>query len=303
FRAKSLRNLPAFAHHSLVDSTEHIWIVIHAFEPEVEQLDAKLRQFPCRFRLNLVLDFQSPIIDRRQDSNCPQAFWHIFQMFIAQRVAILVDANDLDQVMFGDSVACFASKNVFQPRLRASLISQPDEIGLGVVDSPAGKCIDMNVSLVPGWNGNGRAVPFEKSLIDPVDFLNDRKLKMQSRSCDWFSNRFAELRNDYLFRLMNREETSLQCAQKDDREDDRHEPKTSALAPSFSRGFPVSGRIGNRFRIESSIMIFSPVAESTSPMVSRYSRVRVISGALMYCSSMALNDATSPSASLTRLNR
>src|SRR6266536_387806 len=109
--------------------------------------------------------------------------------------------------------SCFASKNVFQPRLRASLIAQPDEIGLGVVDSPAGKCIDMNISLVPSGDGNGRAIPFEKSLIDPVDFLNDGKLKMQSRVPDWFSNRFAELRNDYLLRLVNREETSLQRAQ------------------------------------------------------------------------------------------
>src|SRR6516225_2251674 len=197
------------------------------------------------------------------------ACWHTFQIFIAQRFAILVDANDLDQVMFGDSVACLASKNVFQARLRASLIAQPDEIGLGVVDSPAGKCIDMNVSLVPGRDGDGRPVPFEKSLIDPINFLNDGKLKVQSWVRDWFSNRFAELRNDYLFRLVNGEETSLQRAQKDDREDDRHEPKTTALAHFFSRGFPVSGRIGNKFRIESSIMIFSPVAESTSPMVSR----------------------------------
>ena len=92
---------------------------------------------------------------------------------------------------------------------------------------------------------------------------------MQSRGCDWFSNRFAELRNDYLFRLVNGEETSLQRAQKDDREDDRHEAKTTEFVHFFSRGFPVSGRIGNRFRIESSMMIFSPVAESTSPMVSR----------------------------------
>src|SRR5437879_8355983 len=121
--------------------------------------------------------------------------------------------------MFGDSVACLASKNVFQPRLRASLIAQPDEIGLGVVDSPAGKCIDMNVSLVPGWNGNGRAIPFEKSLIDSVDFLNDGKLKVQSRVRDWFSNRFVELRDDDLVRVVNGEEASLSGAQKDKRQE------------------------------------------------------------------------------------
>src|SRR6266481_9148249 len=115
--------------------------------------------------------------------------------------------------MFGDSVACLASKNVFQPRLGASLIAQPDEIGLGVVDSPAGKCIDMNVSLVSCGNGNRRTIPFEKSFIDPVDFLNDGKLKVQSRIRDWFSDWLAELSNNYLFCLVNGEETSLQHAQ------------------------------------------------------------------------------------------
>src|SRR5207244_13551617 len=96
--------------------------------------------------------------------------------------------------MFGNRVACLASKNVFQPRLRASLIAQPDEIGLGVVDSPAGKCIDMNVSFVPGWNGNGRAIPFEKSLVDPVDFLHDGKLKVQSLVRECFRNWTPSLR-------------------------------------------------------------------------------------------------------------
>src|SRR5947199_798734 len=122
--------------------------------------------------------------------------------------------------MFGNRVACLASKNVFQPRLRASLIAQPDEIGLSVVDSPAGKCIDVNVSFVPSRDGNWRSIPFEKSFIDPVDFLNDGKLKVQSRVRDWFFNWLAKLRDDYLFRLVNGEETSLQRAQKDQREDD-----------------------------------------------------------------------------------
>src|SRR5437899_6065404 len=131
--------------------------------------------------------------------------------------------------MFGDSVACFASKNVFQPRLRASLIAQPDEIGLGVVDSPAGKCIDVNVSFVPSRDGNWRAIPFEKSLIDPVDFLNDGKLKVQSRVRDWFSNWLAKLRDDNLFGLVNGEETSLEHGQKDDRQHDQQKQGTPAL--------------------------------------------------------------------------
>src|SRR5436190_21559292 len=90
--------------------------------------------------------------------------------------------------MFGNRVACLASKNVFQPRLRTSLIAQPDEVGLGVVDSPAGKCIDMYVSLVSCGYGNRRAIPFEKSFIDPDVFLIDGKLTVHSRLGDWFVN-------------------------------------------------------------------------------------------------------------------
>ena len=171
--------------------------------------------------------------------------------------------------MFGDRVAGLASKYVFQPRLCASFVAQPDEIGLGVGDSPAGKSVDVNVSFVPGGNGNGRAVPFEKSFIDPVDLLNDRKFKVQSWVGDWFSHWFAELRNNYLFRLVNGKETSLQRAEEHERDDNQNEPEATTFIHLFSKGFPVSGRIGSRFRIESSMIIFSPVAGSTSPIVSR----------------------------------
>src|SRR5260370_34758528 len=97
--------------------------------------------------------------------------------------------------MFGDSVACLASKNVFQPRLRASFIAQPDEIGLGVVDSPADKCIDMNGCLISGVNGNRSAIQFDKSFIYPVDLLIGVKLQVTARIPDSISSISATLFN------------------------------------------------------------------------------------------------------------
>src|SRR5437016_13401970 len=101
--------------------------------------------------------------------------------------------------MFGHGVARLASKNVFQTRLGASFVAEPNEKRLGVADSPAGKGIDVNISLVPRRNRHWQAVPFQKSFIDPVDLLNDRELEVQPRLRDWFTNRLAEFHYECLF--------------------------------------------------------------------------------------------------------
>src|SRR5207248_7978692 len=133
-----------------------------------------------------------------------------------------------------DLVARLASKNVFQTRLGASFVAEPNEKRLGVADSPAGKRINVNISLVPRWNGHRQAVPFQKSFIDPINFLNDWKLEVQSRLRNWFTDWFAELCNDHLFRLINGEETSEQNSQNDEREDDRENGETAARVHLFS---------------------------------------------------------------------
>ena len=170
--------------------------------------------------------------------------------------------------MFCYGVTRFAAKNVFQTRLGASFVAEPNEKRLGVADSPAGKGIDVNISLVPRRNRHWQAVPFQKSFIDPVDLLNDRELEVQPRLRDWFTNRFAELRDDDLFRLKNGEEAPEQNSQKNEREHDREEGQAAARVHLFSSPL-LSGKMGSRFRIVSSIMIFSPTAGRTSPMVSR----------------------------------
>src|SRR5438093_11378092 len=104
----------------------------------------------------------------------------------------------------------------------------------------------MNVSLVPRRDGNGRTIPFEKTLIDSVDVLNDGKLEMQSRFLDWFSNRFAELRNDHLFGVVNGIEASEQHTQNREHQRDQHETKAPPLVHLVSEGYALHGCIGSQ---------------------------------------------------------
>src|SRR2546426_10334965 len=98
----------------------------------------------------------------------------------------------------------------------------------------------MNVGLVPRRDGNGRTIPFEKTLIDSIDVLNDGKLEMQSRFLDWFSNRFAELGDDHLLGLVNGVEASEQREQNRDCQREEQEPKAPPLSHLFSKGFGLS---------------------------------------------------------------
>src|SRR5205823_5398529 len=105
--------------------------------------------------------------------------------------------------------------------------------------------------------------------IDPVNRLNDRHFEVQAGFGNWFALRFAELGDDDLLGLINGEEASGDGAQRNERKRERQNGETAALVHRFSNGFLVSGRIGKRFRIVSSMIIFSPEAGSTSPIVSR----------------------------------
>ena len=97
----------------------------------------------------------------------------------------------------------------------------------------------MNVGLVPRRDGNGGTIPFEKTLIDSVDVLNDGKLEMQSRFRDWFSDRFAELRDDHLFGLVNGVEASEQGPQNRDPPARSTRTKGNLACSSFLQGVRV----------------------------------------------------------------
>src|SRR5207244_11190148 len=105
FGAKPLRDLAALADHSLLDSTKNIVIVIHALEPDIEEINAELRQFLRALRFDFLFDFNSSVLNRREHANRSQTDWRIFQVFVPERFALLVRAHNLDQIMFGHSVA------------------------------------------------------------------------------------------------------------------------------------------------------------------------------------------------------
>ena len=89
---------------------------------------------------------------------------------------------------------------------------QTNKVRLGIVDPPAGECRHVNVSFVSRRNGDRCAVPLEKTFVDPIDFLNEGELEMQSRLGDRIPDWLSELSDDYLLGLVNGEETSEQGA-------------------------------------------------------------------------------------------
>ena len=179
----------------------------------------------------------------------------------------LVRAHDLDQVMLCYGIARFAAENVFQSRLRTAFIMQPHEICLRVADAPARKGIDVNVSLVPRRDRNRRAVPFEETFVDAVDFLDERKFEVQTGIGDRSPDRFAELREDHLFRLMNRVKSSRRIhAGAQDAADNNRSLQGSRVLFISPHGFSrSSGNIGSKLRIESSMMILVPIAAARPP--------------------------------------
>ena len=146
---------------------------------------------------------------------------------------------------------------------------QTDEVCFRVADAPARKCIDVNVSLIACRDRNGRAVPFQETFVDAVDYLHDRKFEVQTGIGNRIAHRFAELRQNDLFGLMDREKTAHDYAQKNKGCDDNKRYKAAAFVHFTSTGFPVSGSIGSRLRIESSMMIFGPDCGNTALIVSR----------------------------------
>jgi hypothetical protein len=146
---------------------------------------------------------------------------------------------------------------------------QAHKVGLGIVDPPAGKGIDMDIRFVARRNGYRLPVPFEESLVDSVHGLDERQFHVQARLGDRFADGLAELGNDNLLSLVDRIETSEKATQEQQCAKNRQQPKTAPLI-HFTSGILVeSGRIGSNCFIESSMMIFGPIVGSTSPIVSR----------------------------------
>ncbi len=61
----------------------------------------------------------------------PKPVGTFFKFSSRMRLAVLVRAHDLDQIMLGHGVARLAAENVFQTRLGAAFVAQADEIVFG----------------------------------------------------------------------------------------------------------------------------------------------------------------------------
>src|SRR5260221_5949738 len=268
FRAKELRDLLPLADHPLVNAREHFAVVIDALEPQVEQLDAKLRQLRRRGALDLRLHFLAPKLDRPQRPDYADAGLALGQTFIVLRLAALVRAHDLDQLVLGDRVANLAPENVLEPRLSAAFIAQADEELQRVLDAPAAKRIDVDVGLVLRRDADRRAVPFEETLVEAVDRLNERLLEVQPRLGDPRSHRPAKFRQHHLLGLLDRVKAARR---RDERHEDDRCERRKAEAAAFHRR-PSSGlswSSGSICLSDSSTMTFGPICGTTSAIVSK----------------------------------
>ena len=90
---------------------------------------------------------------------------------------------------------------------------QAHEIDLGIIDAPARKGIDVNISLIPGRNSYWQSIPFQEALIDAVNLLNEGQLEMQAGFGDWIALRFAELSYNHLLNLVDGIEGAEKSAQ------------------------------------------------------------------------------------------
>ena len=129
------------------------------------------------------------------------------------RLALLVRPHNFDQVVLGDRIARLAPENVFEARLGAAFVVQAHKINLGIIDAPARKGIDVDVSLVPGRNSHGQSIPFQEALIDAVNLLDEWQLEMQAGLRDWIALRFAELSYNHLLNLVDGIEGAEKSAQ------------------------------------------------------------------------------------------
>src|SRR5260370_13347169 len=216
-----------------------------------------------------MFDLLSAERDGREDAD--GASRALFQGLVVQRLAVLVGTHDFDQVMFGNGVARLAAEDVIETRQGTALIVQTHEISLWVFDAPPRECIDMDICLVSGGDGNRSPVPFQKTFVETVHVLHEWYFEMQTRLGDRVANRLSKLRDDHLFGLVNRIEST---GENEDQEKCNSDNRYSGKVVLFHYGRPspgliASGRVGSSCRSDSSTMIFCPVCGRISLIVSR----------------------------------
>ena len=118
--------------------------------------------------------------------------------------AIFRCANDFDQFVFGDRVACFAAENIVESRLGAAFVAETFEVLLRIKDAPSRERIDDDVGFVLRWHLDRPTIPLENAFFDPPHVLNHGHLEVQASIRDRLTNRLAKLRQDHLLHFRDR---------------------------------------------------------------------------------------------------
>jgi hypothetical protein len=105
----------------------------------------------------------------------------------------------------GDGGARLAAEDVVKARERTAFVIEPIVVQERIADMPPGKAIDNNVELVLGRAFRRRSVPRKDALIEPVHFIDDWQLDLQSGIGDG-PNDFTEPCNDDVFVLIDNEQ-------------------------------------------------------------------------------------------------
>ena len=190
----------SFTDHACVDFLPYGFVVIDPFETDVQQLNAKIGQLALRLFENFLLD-QGPSFG--DGVELTKIGGIIYKGFVHNRFAIFGGADNFNQFVFRDRVACFTSQNVVQARLSTAFVTKPKEILFGVHDAPPGKGVDLDIGLILGRHFVGLAVPGKNASFNGVDLLDEWDLEVQTGTGHGVTHGFAELRNDGLFGFMD----------------------------------------------------------------------------------------------------
>src|SRR5258706_6081461 len=160
-----------------------------------------------------------------------------------------------------------------------SVVGEPQKVLERIGNPPAGEEVDRDVELVLGWHIGRIAVPFENSLVDQVDVLDEGYLDLQTGSSDRSADRLAELGDNRLLdfaHCINRTHQNV-------RSDAQNHQDSWLRDPIHGRSPFWESRFSNSrmLRVCSSTMILERMPGITSSMVSMSLRRPATSGGRM----------------------
>lgn len=214
FGAETFGDLQAFADHALIDAGEDVFVVVDAFEADVEEFDAVFAQFWFGAFFHLGFDGFASDSDFWEGADFGagalfRGFDGCLDGFVDFWDAGFVGADDFDEFVTSDGVAGFAAEDVFKTGFGAASVAEADEEQFGVGDAPACEGAEADVGFVFGGDFDGLTVPVEETFFQSVDGLH-RGFEFEARSGDGVADDFAKLGNDDVFCFVDDVEATTQ---------------------------------------------------------------------------------------------